>query len=152
MPNAQKRGFTGRHMLAVMVIGFGIVIAVNFTMASFAVGGFHGVVVENSYVASQQYNDWLEKAEASKALGWEAQVSRGTDGFVIVDTSDVPAGAQVTAQLRRPIGEREYASLTFSAIGEGKFRSTQSVPTGRWISRLFIETDGQEWSAESELR
>ena len=40
------REFTGRDMALVLVGGFGIVVAVNFFMASLATGGFHGVVVE----------------------------------------------------------------------------------------------------------
>jgi len=40
--------FTGRHMLAVLVGFFGVVIAVNFIMASYATSTFGGVVVENS--------------------------------------------------------------------------------------------------------
>ena len=39
-----QRPFTGKHMAAILVGGFAIVIAVNFYMASLAVGGFGGVV------------------------------------------------------------------------------------------------------------
>ncbi|MEM6585333.1 MAG: FixH family protein, partial [Pseudomonadota bacterium] len=59
--------FTGKHMLITMVVGFGIVAAVNFYMASRAVGGFHGIVVDNSYVASQKFNDWMDEAESMAA-------------------------------------------------------------------------------------
>ena len=63
-----RREFTGRDMAMVMVAGFGVVVAVNFYMASLATNGFGGVVVENSYVASQKYNGWLaEAARRSKA-------------------------------------------------------------------------------------
>ena len=137
--------------MLVLVVGFGIVAAVNFTMASYATGGFHGVVVENSYVASQKYNDWLAKAEAAKALGWEANAVRDTSGYVIVTTSKVPEGAQITADLRRPIGEHDTAKLTFEPMSEGTYRSVEPVATGRWTIRLFIENAGQKWAEESEL-
>ena len=45
------RPFTGRHMAAIMVAFFGVVIAVNVYMARLATSTFTGVVVENSYVA-----------------------------------------------------------------------------------------------------
>ena len=64
--------FTGRHMALILVAGFGIVIAVNFLMAYLAARDFGGVVVENSYVASQNYNSWLKEADAQRQLGWEA--------------------------------------------------------------------------------
>ena len=50
------RTFTGRHMTMVLVAFFGTIIVVNFTMARFASSTFGGVVVENSYVASQHFN------------------------------------------------------------------------------------------------
>ena len=47
--NAEKQfRFTGYHMLAIMVAFFGVVIAVNLTMATFASRSWTGLVVENS--------------------------------------------------------------------------------------------------------
>ena len=63
-----KREFTGKHSAAIIVSGFAIIIAVNLFMATLAVRGFGGVIVENSYVASQEFNDWLDAAEEQKAL------------------------------------------------------------------------------------
>lgn len=151
MARKPTKPFTGQHMTGILVAGFAIVICVNFYMASLAVGGFHGTVVDNSYVASQQFNDWLDKADAAKALGWSAEASRDEAGHVILDTQGLPPGAQVTAELRRPIGEREYASLTFTPQGDGRFRSNEPVASGRWTMRLHIAANGQEWAEESEL-
>jgi nitrogen fixation protein FixH len=53
------RRFTGRHMTGILVAFFGVVMTVNFTMAYVAISGFGGTVVDNSYVASQNYNRWL---------------------------------------------------------------------------------------------
>ena len=71
-----KREFTGKHMAAILVGGFAIVISVNMFMAYKATHDFGGVVVENSYVASQKYNEWLNQAEREKALGWEVSAVR----------------------------------------------------------------------------
>ncbi|MFU7529323.1 FixH family protein [Qipengyuania sp. ASV99] len=153
MADTQGKGsFTGRHMALAMIGGFGIVIAVNFTMASLAVGGFHGVVVENSYVASQRFNGWLAQAEASRALGWTAEISRDEGGFVMVSARDLPAGAAITAQLRRPLGAHEFAAVTFEPAGTGLYRSTKPVAEGRWTLRLYIEAGDQRWAQESELK
>ena len=148
----RKDPFTGKHMLMVMVGGFGIVIAVNFYMASLAVGGFHGIVVENSYVASQKFNTWIDEAEADKALGWEATGERTADGFVTVKTTGVPENATMSAELRRPLGDREYASLTFERQDDGTYRSAAQVKPGRWTMRLTIEAAGSDWTGESEIR
>ncbi len=149
---AVKGEFTGKHMAMILIGGFGIVAAVNFYMASLATGGFHGIVVENSYVASQKFNSWLEEARKDEALGWSADVSRDSSDHVIVATNGVPAGAIVTAELRRPIGTKEFASLTFVPAGNGQFRSTEAIGLGRWTARLSIETGGERWDSESTIR
>ncbi|WP_369410198.1 FixH family protein [Erythrobacter crassostreae] len=151
MRETPRKPFTGRSMAAVMVGGFAIVIAVNFYMASLAVGGFHGVVVENSYVASQKYNDWLAQAEASKALGWEAKLSRDETGHVLVQTIGAPEGAIVRAEMRRPIGEHAFASLSFTALGDGLYRSGEPVDEDRWTARVSVEAGSDIWAEESEL-
>jgi nitrogen fixation protein FixH len=143
--------FTGKHMAIIMVAGFGIVMAVNFTMAAFAIGGFHGVVVENSYVASQKFNGWLKDAEKSRALGWEVSPARGADDHVVLTTQGVPAGTGFTAALRRPLGDAEFADLTFRASGDGVWRSDQPILPGRWLIRLSATADGDVWTEEREL-
>jgi nitrogen fixation protein FixH len=148
-PNA----FTGKHMAMVFVAGFAVVIAVNLVMASFAVGSFHGTVVDNSYVASQKYNGWLGKAEASKALGWQAVPQRrAADGRVVLETLAVPEGAVITAEAERPLGARDLAALTFTPQGGGRWLSDVPLAPGRWRLRMAIRAGAQEWAGEAELR
>lgn len=147
-----KGTFTGKHMAAVFIGGFGVVIAVNLLMASFAVGSFHGTVVDNSYVASQNYNGWIAKAQASRALGWQVVPHHREDGRVVLETLAVPAGAAITAEAERPLGERETAQLTFAPQGQGRWLSTQTLPAGRWQLRMAIRAPGQEWAGDSEIR
>lgn len=144
--------FTGKHMAAVFVGGFGVVIAVNLVMASYAVDSFHGTVVDNSYVASQNYNDWLAKAETSRALGWQVASERRTDGRVVLETRGVPAGASITAAAERPLGARDAARLTFTETGQGRWISNEPLASGRWSLRMAIRAGAQEWAGESALR
>ncbi|MDE1467754.1 FixH family protein [Aurantiacibacter sp. D1-12] len=143
--------FTGKKMAATMVGGFGIIIAVNFTMAYFATSGFSGVVVDNSYVASQQFNDWLDAAEAQEALGWHAEVTRQGDRL-LVTPSGIPDGAEVEAVVRRPLGDADVRSIGFVATGDGAFLSEQDLPDGRWIIRLSISHEGDVWRQEFRLQ
>ena len=144
--------FTGKHMALVFIGGFGVVIAVNLVMASFAVGSFHGTVVDNSYVASQNYNGWIDKAETSKALGWQAMPERRADGRVVLETLAVPAGAAITAEAERPLGEREATGLTFAPQGQGRWLSNETIGAGRWQMHIAIRAGAQEWAGESDLR
>ena len=70
-----KRQFTGRHMLVVVCAFFAVVIAANATMAYYASRSWTGLVVANSYVASQHYNEKLAAAQAQAAMGWSSELT-----------------------------------------------------------------------------
>jgi len=147
-----RKTFTGRHMAGIFVGGFAIVIAVNVAMASVAVGSFHGTVVDNSYVASQNYNGWLKQAAASKALGWQAVPHRRGDGRVVVETLAVPAGARITGTAEHPLGTRADTPLTFAPAGQSRWLSNETLEPGRWQVRLAVRAGDQAWAGEAELR
>lgn len=146
-----KRAFTGRDMAAVLIAGFGVVIAVNLFMATLAVGGFSGVVVENSYVASQRFNTWLDEARKQRTLGWSAKARRLSGGRIAIATEAVPAGALVSAMLRRPLGKPDTQHLAFEQTAPGRFVSVGSVAPGRWIIRVEIAASGEDWAMEGPL-
>lgn len=153
MSTLKRKGpFTGRHMAAIFVAFFGVVIAVNLLMANLATGTFGGVVVKNSYVAGQSFNRWLEEAEAGQALGWKAVVSRRADNRLAVAMENVPQDAVVQAELRHPLGRAEDQSLQFTRNEQGQFVSTTVVQPDRWRVRLRVEADGKVWRMEQELR
>ena len=148
-----KREFTGKHAAAIIVSGFAVIIAVNLFMATLAVRGFGGVIVENSYVASQEFNDWLDAAEKQDALGWSVEMTRSENGHLLVKTASVPDGVTAYAEARRPLGPPETKSLTFIEATPGDHVSVEPLATGRWIVRLTIaSSDGSTWSAEEHLQ
>ena len=51
-----KKELTGRKVFAIMATGFSVIIGVNITMAYSAISTFPGLVVKNSYVASQNFD------------------------------------------------------------------------------------------------
>lgn len=145
------RTFTGKHFTAIMVVGFGIVMAVNFTMAHYATSGFSGVVVENSYVASQKFNTWIDEAREQEKLGWHGALSRDDQAKLVLDAPGIPAGAQVQAELRRPIGRHETTNVTLLADGAGRFVSPEALSPGRWIARIVVTAADQTVRFESEV-
>jgi nitrogen fixation protein FixH len=146
------RRFTGWHMLATMVAFFGVVIAVNLTMARIAIGSFGGVVVENSYVASQEFNDWLDAAEAQEALGWDVETMWREDGRLMLQIAGAPEQLSATATARHPLGQLPTRELVFERAPSGEYVSTQELPQGRWTLRLTLASGGDEWRREEELR
>ena len=147
-----KREFTGKHAAAIIVTGFAIIIAVNLFMATLAVRGFGGVIVENSYVAGQEFNDWLDAAEEQEALGWSVEMTRSENGYLLIDTTSVPDGVIVSAVARRPLGQPESKSLGFIEATPGNHVSLEPLDSGRWIVRLKVASpDGETWSIEEYL-
>lgn len=134
--------FTGRHMTAILVAFFGVVIAVNITMATFATRTFGGVVVENSYVASQKYNDWLAAARDQEELGWTVKPTLAADRRVDVAISI--SGAQVSGFARHPLGRTADVPLRFRVTESGNLRSDEALPTGRWAVHLLVRKGADE--------
>jgi len=129
---------SGWHMTAIFVAFFGIVIAVNVTMATLAVRTFGGTVVENSYVASQEFNGWLKAARKQQQLGWNVTSGLDAQRHVIV-TTDV-AGAEVSGFARHPLGRAPDVRLAF---GKG-LRSGRALPSGRWEVYLTVRKGRDE--------
>ena len=147
------RRFTGRHMALIMVAFFAIVVGVNFTMARLAIGSFGGTVVDNSYVASQRYNDWLEKARQQALLGWTATVSIDRTRHVIVSIA-TPRGpldsAVVSAAATHPVGALPPIALRFVTDG-GISRSRAPLAPGRWLVRLDVAHGTNKASFDAEV-
>ena len=144
--------FTGRKMTAIMVAFFGVVIVVNVYMARETTATFGGEVVENSYVASQHYNHWLDEASAEDALGWTARATRQADGHVIVDLTGPNGNATVAAVARHPLGTRPDRALHFKPQGPGRYVSVEPLPFDRWRLRLTVRAGGKLWRHEGNVR
>ncbi len=63
-----ERELKGWHVFSGFAAAFGVIIAVNLTLAYNAVRTFPGLEVKNSYVASQSFD---ADRDAQEALGWD---------------------------------------------------------------------------------
>lgn len=132
MSKTPEKEFTGRHMLMIMVGAFGVIIAVNLTMAFNAVGTFPGLEVSNSYVASQTFDD--DRA-AQEALGWETNV-RVEEGVLHLTFTDAE-GAPVRAEL---------VDVT---LGRSTHVRDDQTPAFRWTGRDYVapvDLAGGNWN------
>jgi nitrogen fixation protein FixH len=141
------RGFTGWHMLAAMIAFFGVVIGVNMVMATAATRTFGGKVVENSYVATQKFNGWLDQAAAQRRLGWTLAAA-GAKGRATVRTV---AGARLTGIAVHPLGRMDDQTLTFAEEAPGRYVAHQLLPKGRWELRLVVRRGADQARYLEEL-
>jgi len=140
MTPTQPKQFTGRKMLLVMVSFFAVIISVNLYMAYSAVSTFPGLEVENSYVASQQFND---RAAAQRALGWEVSLSREGNELVLdLQDADGPViPASISAVIGRPTFSGDDIDLQFGLVGSS-YRAEAELASGPW--RLFLDVVAQD--------
>ena len=130
--------FSGWHMTVILLAFFGVVVAVNLTMATLATRTFGGVVVANSYVASQKYNAWLAAARRQDQLGWK--VAPRLDGGRPVVVGVSASGVAVSGFARHPLGRAADVPLTFDSA----MRSRQALPPGRWALHLLVRKGADE--------
>ena len=132
------REITGWHVAAMFVTGFGIIIAVNLTLAVNAVRTFPGLEVKNSYVASQSFD---EDRAAQTALGWEAEVTRDGDRIrLALDTPTGPAPALIRdARLGRTTHTGADRQLSFAVEGQGWSADAPGLDPGAWYLWLTAE-------------
>ncbi|MEP9390182.1 FixH family protein [Mesorhizobium sp. KR9-304] len=130
--------FTGRHMLLTMLAFFGVIVAVNVTMAWFARSSWTGLVVENSYVASQQFNAKMAETRAQTALGWTGrfELQNGTVHYAISDArGDEVMLEAVAVTFRRPVDDREDHTIALARDSHG-YATTSAVADGAWIVQI----------------
>lgn len=142
-----QKPFTGRHMAAILIAFFGIVITVNLVMARFALSTFGGTVVDNSYVASQHYNEWLARAAVQDRLDWQRSVTVDADRHVrlsIRKDGKGLDGLRVRATLGHPLGRVEPRPMHFLTARDGSLRSVEALPAGRWRLDLSVRHGADE--------
>lgn len=154
MTQPAVRRFTGHHAAAIIVAFFAVVIGVNVFMARMAISTFGGIVVENSYVASQHYNKWLDQAARERALGWSARMDRGAGDavdLVLADSAGQPlAGAKVSATAVHPLGRIPDRELAVREVAPGRYSA--ALEPGRWRLRLSVTAQGQTWRTLGDLK
>lgn len=133
---------TGRKVFAIMATGFSIIIGVNLTMAYSAISTFPGLVVKNSYVASQNF-DRERNAQEALALQIAAGYDAGTVQIVINSLASQPVGiASLEASIGRATHARSDIVLALSET-DGVFTAPADLDPGAWVVRLHgIAQDG----------
>jgi nitrogen fixation protein FixH len=146
------RPLTGKHVLAIALGAFGVIIAVNLLMAWQAIRTFPGVEVANSYVASQGFNTRLA---AQRALGWVArvEVEGGELRLFLTGPDGAPArAATATGTLGRATTTREDRVPDFRPTPYG-FAAPVDLAPGNWNLRLVaVAVDGTEFRQRISFR
>lgn len=137
--------FTGWHMLAAVLAFFGVVIAVNIVMAVAATGTFPGLVVKNSYVASQNYNVLLANARAQAEAGWRLDLDApgGVLAARLLDGDGMLSrDLDVTAVAGRPSTTRHDSLIALAETADG-YRAVDALSPGLWEVEVEARHGGE---------
>lgn len=132
----RPREFTGRHLFLILLAFFGVIISVNVTMATLANRSWSGLVVQNSYVESQKFNDHFDAARARAALGWRSEIAYADGAFSYRLTNDEGRGVRlldVAVEFRRPVQEAKDRNSALLPLGDGLFSGELELDDGQWI-------------------
>jgi nitrogen fixation protein FixH len=142
---------TGKHVFAVTAGAFAVIIGVNLILAFKAVSTFPGLEVDNSYVASQGFND---RKAAQEALGWSMtpgyEQGRMTLAFTGADGQPV-----VVQDLQVLVGRTTEASNdsfpVFAQDGD-LYAADLPLENGKWMIKVTARSaDGTLFEQRSEL-
>lgn len=136
------RELKGWHVATMFCAGFGVIIAVNLTLAYKALGTFPGLEVKNSYVASQKFD---AKRNAQAALGWTV-TAEYVPGKITLAVTDSAGFAVRVGSIEASIGRATHVASDvapeWSFDGQSYSGSAELAP-GHWQVRMMAHaTDG----------
>ncbi|MGX5707947.1 FixH family protein [Brucella lupini] len=139
--------FTGWHMLGIMLAFFGVIIAVNLTMAYNAIRSWSGLVVKNTYVASQEFNDKAQTGKEQAALQWQSKPAfeSGVFTWQLADR-DGKAVAMTggTVEFKRPVGDVNDTKVTLTVREPGVLTAPLELGEGAWIMEVNADAGLEE--------
>lgn len=141
-----------RYIPWLFVAGFAIVVAVNATMISFAVGSFSGLYTPKPRERGLHYNTVVVEQKARDALGWRIDATwRAEAGRLEVAVSDAMGqpliGARVFVELVRPVEKRPPIGVTLATVEDGRFAGYADLPVrGNWDLDVVVERGGNRYA------
>lgn len=142
---------TGKHVLAITVSAFAVIIAVNLTLAWKAVSTFPGLEVQNSYVASQGFND---RKAAQEALGWTMMPGYDSGRMTLAfnDRAGLPVKVTALEVLVGRTTETTDDVWPAFALEGGIYAADVNLARGKWMVKVTAQSsEGTLFEHRSEL-
>lgn len=131
------REITGKHVLAITVSAFAIIIGVNVVMAWKAVSTFPGLEVKNSYVASQSFD---AERSAQEALGWtlapDYDAAAQEIRLTFTDKDGMPVALKdIVVLIGRTTSSAEDMRPAFTRAA-GSYVAKADLAPGKWMMQV----------------
>jgi nitrogen fixation protein FixH len=138
----------------IFVAGFGVVLAVNGTLAYFATSTFTGISTTDAYEKGRLYNQNLALAKAQAEMGWQVETklvpASTADGHKVdvrISYRDRDGkgldGLKVTAGMVRPTVAGYDHEVVLPSLGGGVYGGVFALPlAGVWDMDLAAVGEG----------
>ncbi len=145
------RARKGHWIPWIFVGGFFVVVAANGALVLFSIGTFSGLTTTEPYTKGLRFNDTLRLAETQRRLGWRiaTHIDRSRPQYVSIDLvaterDGAPLlGAQVSAEIVRPLERAHDFAAVFEDAGRGRHQLSLALPhPGQWEVRYRIRRNG----------
>ena len=146
-----------RYIPWLFVAGFAVVVTVNATMITFAVGSFSGLYTAKPRERGLHYNDVVAEQKSRDALGWRIDTTWRTETgrleVAVFDAVGQPlGGTRIFAELVRPVEKRTPVSVTLATVGDGRFAGYVALPVrGNWDLDVVIERGGDRFAQSRRM-
>lgn len=148
------RQFKGRHLAIIMICFFGVIFTVNITMAVLANRNWTGLVVKNSYVASQKFNRYLDAAKVQKAHGWTSDIHY-EDSILRINLWSKDRhpldGSEVKATIGRPAFEQYDHVILLVAVAKGIYQAENALAPGLWSIQFDAIINGSPYRRDARI-
>ncbi len=134
---------TGKHVLLICFVFFGVMFAVNSLFVFYALSTFNGGEGKKPYQSGLDYNETIAAARAQDALGWSHRITAGRSGEVSIALS-AKSGAPVvgralTGEIARPVADRFTHPLVFREVAPGTYAAEAGpLDAGSWLVSLAV--------------
>ena len=146
-----SRPLTGRMVALIAAGGFLFMLIPNIVLAIFAVDTFSGLVVPNSYVASQSFD---RDRAAQLALGWTVGIAH-EDGVLRLTIADAAGHTvrppELGVTLGRPTTARDDRVLDLDETPTGYAAAAPLAPGGWRAEIVAIAADGTRFHQSRAL-
>ncbi len=144
---------TGRKVLIILLISFGIVFAVNGYMVYLAMSEFRNVKIQNTYQRGRTFQKSAEEQVQQNQLGWSVRVDSARLGasqkvitMTVLDQDNQPIeGVNINAHVENPVNESGDRPVLMSSSEPGIFQGAiENLHDGQWVFVFDIVRDGQK--------
>lgn len=144
------RPLTGRMVLLAILGFFGVILTVNFIMATYAAKTFSGLDAVDPYDSGLAYNKEIAAAKAQALLGWTVDLTRVNDAGVtqitvsVKDQAGKPVGGlDVPLAFHFPATRKFDRFASATPIAEGVYSGSAELRPGRWEVEVSLNRGGQ---------